>query len=439
MKKEEFNNKFRRYTKDAITLNQEDRGFVAEVYKSFESLLGSSNTIQIGSYPRFTAIRPLHDLDILYILGDWDEQNNNPQKLLGELFEKVRLGYVNPTNCQFEVSLQTHSVTIVFKFNSKEVFSVDIVPAYIFSKNEFTEDTYRVPEVLRQKDRKAFYAELLTGRREMEWIHSDPRGYIQVARQINQANGDFRKTVKFVKAWKNSCKKNYDQFGLKSFHIEQVITKFFQSDNNLTIYDGIFKFFYELPQIIKAPQIQDRASRTKCIDAYLDDLSQEQKERITQARDGFLINLENFSDHDNVEDLIKVCFYKRSASEEFLFDKNISVLTDDSLGLEIGGWVWKKDGFRDGWLYKVNRNVVKDRKIEFKIIKDVEKNYSLWKVQNDKNSPDVPSDQIRGELNKDQTRAYPEYTAYRGSHYVECYAILNNVCIARAKQNVIIT
>ena len=57
----------------------------------------------------------------------------------------------------------------------------------------------------------------------MNLIHTDPRGYIEVAKQVNNSNDDFWKTVKFIKAWRNSCKEKYDDFKLKSFHIEQVI------------------------------------------------------------------------------------------------------------------------------------------------------------------------------------------------------------------------
>lgn len=69
MIKSKFNSKFRQYVQDNISIVEKDRKFVSAVYKSFQDVLGGNNTLQIGSYPRFTAIRPLHDLDILYILG----------------------------------------------------------------------------------------------------------------------------------------------------------------------------------------------------------------------------------------------------------------------------------------------------------------------------------------------------------------------------------
>jgi hypothetical protein len=73
---------------------------------------------------------------------------------------------------------------------------------------------------------------------------------------------------------------------LKSFHLEQVITKFFQDNPNFEIFDAIFKFFVDLPQIIgKANQVQDRANKDKYLDDYLDKFTDEQKEKIGKARD----------------------------------------------------------------------------------------------------------------------------------------------------------
>jgi hypothetical protein len=44
---------------------------------------------------------------------------------------KIENKYVNPTKYVYNVSLQSHSITIVFKEHGKEKFAVDIVPAYV--------------------------------------------------------------------------------------------------------------------------------------------------------------------------------------------------------------------------------------------------------------------------------------------------------------------
>jgi hypothetical protein len=58
----------------------------------------------------------------------------------------------------------------------------------------------------------------------IQWIPSDPRAYITVARVVNERNADFRKATKFTKHWKCESAKVNEDFKLKSFHVEQALT-----------------------------------------------------------------------------------------------------------------------------------------------------------------------------------------------------------------------
>lgn len=436
MKKDRFNSKLREYVKQEISPKADERQFISTIYESFKRLL-NHNCIQIGSYPRFTAIQPFHDLDILWILGNWNEQSHNPNETLKELNLKIKDEYINPTGYDLEISPpQSHSITITFKDKTTEVFSVDIVPAYMFSKNEFNDDTYKVPEILRKKhgkNRTEYYQKLLSEQKQMDWIITDPRGYIEVAKNVNQLNGDFRKTVKFVKAWKSSCKAKDENFELKSFHIEQVITIYFQENTSLTIFDVLFKFFVNLPQLLETAQIKDQANNGTYIDAYINDLTRGQKERIIEARDCFLIKLEEFSENDDIEALLNVCFHRRASSfEQFLFDYQIPILLDNNFSLEILGEVQEREGgFRKFILDKIGIIPI-DRKIKFRIRGNPPNvDFFKWKVKNDNSSKEP-----RGEITDHHTKNDPEHTKYIGNHCVECYAILNGICVAKARQNV---
>ncbi len=431
MTKVEINELLRQYVRDNLSPNDNDRTLVKKIYESFTNLL-NNNCIQIGSYPRFTSIRPPHDLDILYILGEWNEYQHDPQLSLSELFKSVKADYENPTKYSIKVSLQTHSVTVAYLDGDEEVFSVDVVPAYVFSKNEYQLDTYKVPEILRKKHgekRTEFYQQLATQRRQMSWIDSDPRGYIQVATEINKTSNDFRKSVKFVKAWANSYKTKYDEFKMKSFHIEQLITIQFELNPRIEMFDAIFNFFLKLPDSFSKPQIADRADRTRFIDDYINDLNEEQKSLILKARNQFLTQLEGVYFDLEVDDLLQPILYERLSSEDFLFDRSVPTLTESTMTIE--GWIQKdgnnfrrlsQQGFIDNGL-----------KIKFNLHMGVDCNEYLWKVKND-NSCEQP----RGDMTSGCTRNVPEDTKYPGNHYVECYAIRNGVCIAKARQNVVI-
>jgi hypothetical protein len=435
MKKEKFNSILRKHVKEHLSPTKTDQNFITLIYESFQEPLDHS-CLQIGSFSRFTAIHPLHDLDILYILGNWNPQSFDPSESLKKLHSKIMNEYKNPTKYKIYISLQTHSLSVSYNENNEEVFSVDIIPAYIFAKNEFDDDIYMVPEILKYRHgihRKDFYQKVIDEGIDMSWIASDPNGYIEIAKRLNRSNQDFRKTVKFVKAWKNSCKNKDEDFNLKSFHIEQVISNLFKENIETDIFMGIFHFFINIPEIIQSAKIKDRVDNERYIDDYINDLTIWQKEKIINARDCFLIKLERFTENDSVNILLDACYYKRaSRCEQFLFDFNIPTFLDDNYSFKIMAEVQeRKGGFRKYILDKLGIIPI-DRQINFNIkgkIPDVD--LFKWKVKNDNSSREP-----RGEITDHHTRNVPEYTKYIGNHYVKCYAILNNTCVAKARQNV---
>lgn len=438
MTKDKYNSKIREYSKTLSPMSGE-QDLIGKVYQSFNNLFGVNNCIQIGSYPRFTSITPIHDLDILYILGSWDENNHTPSATLQNLFKEINSNYVNPTAYKKKVSLQTHSVTVEFWQDSNMILSVDIVPAYSYGKNEYNQDTYKVPEVIKERDHIKRNTLIWDASNSHSWINSDPRGYIKVATEIG-TNSDFRKSVKFVKRWKNNLSERDQNLKLKSFHVEQVITNIFKQKPGIEIFDAIFTFFVNLPSVINTPnQIQDRANSGKFIDDYLAKLTSEQKEKIKYARDGFLIKLENLRDSDSLAELMLISFYKRFEAEEFLFDKRIPVLIDPSYNFKIDGFVKKLDGYTSGYITKtthlqngLTRGQNKSRKILFSIQSDnTGSNIFWWKVRNDNSST-----QPRGELTLNHTKNPTESTEFIGSHFVECFAVNFGVCIARSRINV---
>ncbi|NHZ86996.1 MAG: hypothetical protein GWP19_14180 [Planctomycetia bacterium] len=444
MLKENINEKLREYVKTSINPTSDERSFVSDIYNSFKPVL-DNNCLQIGSFPRYTAIHPIHDLDILYILGNWTEKKMQSIDILTELKNKIDEEYYNPTNFELNISVQSHSVTIIYKGNGEEIFSVDIVPAYIYSTNNYDEDTYMVPEVLGYKhgiERSNYYELLKEQYQKMKWINSDPRGYIQLARRLDLATIDFRNTVKFIKGWKTSCKRKNDNFKLKSFHIEQIIVEYLIKKSRLLIFDLIFKFFVELPHLLEEPSIKDRADNSKFIDDYIRNLTDEQKLLIKQARDCFLIKLENITPYSSIDEIINGCFYERvSDGEEFLFDYKIPVLIDKNVAFRIDGFVQKKVGFSSGWLRKtpqlqkgLTKSADRKRYLDFQIISDTsDAEYHKWKVKNDNR---CERHQRRGELTDYHTRNTPETTAFSGNHFVECFAIKYDTCIAKHKCNV---
>ncbi len=434
MKKSEINQKFREYAK-TLSPKPEEQNLIKGIYKSFNDLFGEKNCLPIGSFPRFTSITPIHDFDLLYILGPWNERDHSPTSALEALFDKIKSEYENPTSYNYQTSFQTHSITVSYLDGDQVRISVDIVPAYICFKNEFDQNTYMIPEVVKSKgveQRQKYYNDLRLENKEMGWINSDPKGYIKIASDIDSStSGEFRKSVKLVKRWKHNLKEIVPELKLKSFHLEQVVTKYFESDQSLSIYDAIFKFFIELPDILENPnQIPDRARNDKYIDDYLEHISDEQKERIKEARDGFLIKLESISEEDTIGDLLIVVFRRRQdITEEYLFDSSapIPILTHEVI--TICGEIQQKSGVNR--LLSALGFIDNGQHIKFRISCGCDANSYKWKVKNDDEA-----EKPRGEITDHHTLNDPERTQYPGTHYVECYAIKDGICVAKAKQYV---
>lgn len=440
MKKSNINTLLRSYVRENLTPTIDDIQFVSKIYQSFNDLLGVNNCVQIGSYPRYTAIKPLHDLDILYIMGDWNSNVINPIFDLNYIAEKFSKEYKNPTNFDLDIIVQTHSISFRYLNKEEEIFAVDLVPSLIEGKNEFNRNTFRVPEIIklhRGLKRKEYYERKLQNKERVIWIKTDPLGYIEVASGINKENEDFRRSVKFIKRWKHECKEKNENFKLKSFHIEQLITENYKQDISLDIFDSIFKFLVELKDKIEKPILRDRGDSSKFIDNYVTELNSEERGLIHQALDAILIYFENIDEINNINQLVKSGFYKRvSESEKYLFDQKIPVLIDNSLEFKIDGFVKKFPGFRE---YKANlknvRGIVDTKnEIDFKVISN-NTNCDLlkWKVKNDNQIAEK-----RGEITDHNTRCNPEKTAYIGRHFVESYSIKNNVCIAKDMVDVIV-
>lgn len=435
MKRSELNSSLRNYAR-LLSPTESEQSLISKIYASINTLLGDANCIQVGSYPRRTAITPLHDLDVLYILGRWDDNSHNPESTLKQLYDDIQRKYSNPTHYSVLVSRQTHSVTIEFHdSNNNIVLSVDIVPAYVFSVNEFGDTTYRVPEVIKQKNHEVRHRTQWNPNQDEGWIHSDPRGYLSVAAKLNADNSDFRKAVKIAKDWKNRLKDSDNELKLKSFHLEQAITRTFQDNASMDLFGAVFSFFLDLPDIIKTPnQIADRANRDKYIDDYLSKLTASQIRKIINSRDNVLIALEKINQDTDISTVFEPNFTQRNPNEQFMFDHGIPVHIDHyNRKLAIA--------FDEATPNRTERRRAERRqqpignKLYFKIVEgqDVATTY-FWKV---KNSDQLSLDRRRGEITKHRTKNFPETTQWPGEHFVECYAVnTNDVCVDYARVEV---
>ena len=258
-----INNKFQNYAQKNLSPKENERNFISKEGERVQSFL-KGETFRSGSYARFTAITPVNDLDVVWVL---------PEKLMLKVFHektvkkstaidpKIDLQIHNiiddlarelekkyrDTGINVEIKAQTHSVGIYFL--DKNDFSIDIVPAIPINeeKNKFGDCFFLVPEILLKshKARNKLYKFIEEGKitGNIKWIKSDPKGYKNNARRLNEKNPDFRKAVKFPKRWKHNSKQQNDDFPLKSFHIEAIITSYFEENASITCFEAVERFF----------------------------------------------------------------------------------------------------------------------------------------------------------------------------------------------------
>jgi hypothetical protein len=282
MDQEKINASVNECISDNLTPKQDERDYITAKYSELQEIIGHQ-CLRSGSYARFTANTPVHDLDIIYPTSD-SSLTENPSSLIQELCAQLESGYKKlGVDYIKSITPQTHSATVEFSDNH-DGFSIDIVPAIELPEtNEFGDPLYLVPEIgqLNRRNRELRYQE--AAENPINWVKSDPRGYRKVAQDLNDQNPDFHHSAKLVKASRHAWKEVYgDEFKLKSFHLEQIVTIYMTNNPDACTIDAAIECFGLIAQYLDKPQIPDRADQNRFIDEYVANLSVEEKRPILQ-------------------------------------------------------------------------------------------------------------------------------------------------------------
>jgi len=281
--------------------------YISEKYIAICELLGGT-CFQAGSYARYTAIYPVHDLDVIYVVND-STIKNDPVRFMRALQAKLKNSGIKGIK---DVIMQTHSVTIIFEDSGEETgFTIDIVPALELAERNhpYGDPLYEVPEILKlnKHNRERRYEK--SADRPIEWVKTDPRGYIKAASDLNEANLNFRHATKFGKGWRHACKVEYeDDFRFKSFHFEQMFYRYFADNPGATTTDALIYCFGSLPTALDNPQFKDRADQDVFIDEYVGSLTPKEKQliiRLQAEAQALVMKLPGVRDEAELEELLK--------------------------------------------------------------------------------------------------------------------------------------
>lgn len=457
MTKTELNAIFNAHIKDHLSPKDWERADIRKKYEDLCEFVGG-NCLQSGSYARFTSTTPVNDLDVIWVIpksfishrviqkagGIIDPNHLDPSDILKSLAEHLKDEY-KKAGQQARIEPQSHSVGVYF--GTDDEFSMDVVPAIISGEtNTFGDDIYWVPQIAALS--KSRRAEVYSKHEGIDWIKSDPRGYIEDARALNEANENFRRVSKFVRKWRKECKKQDKDFPLKSFHLELIVNEIFSETASMGTVEGIKEFFAKLPQYLSAPHFVDRADPSRFVDSYISTLTGSGRVKIVariNAVNATLASVDMASTPSAVAAHIKDILSSavsaagaavsasrsstpRDPGEQFLSDLRISKDLQYSLTLDAQV---EQAGFRAFFLKGSNFPLKKKRKLTFTASGNFPSSSELkWKVKNhDQEARDAGD--MRGEITDDKGfHTKIEHTKYTGSHYVECYAIIDGVCIA---------
>jgi len=388
----------------------------------------SANTLQVGSYGRWTAIKGISDLDMLYIMpkGKWDTYKNGKQsQLLTDVKDAIKTRYPNT-----DIRVDRLVVTVTYAN-----FHVEVQPVFE-ELDENGESYFNYPDTYNGGS----------------WKVTKPRQEIAAMKEfVDQKNKNLRRLCKMARAWKN--KHGVAMGGLL---IDTLAYNFLKStseyDNKSFMYYDLmsrdfFKYLMEQPnqdhykalgsgQNVKVKKkFQKKAKKAyelclKAIDAEKESGANKKWKKIFGRPFPAAIEATNEAAQESLS-------YSWDNTEQFVEDKyRVDIRYHLNIDCDV-----LQNGFRENTL----RNMILKRislfprkKLTFKVTEiEVPPPYHIeWKVLN-RGEVAQRKNQIRGQIVRDEGQEQKiEHTRFRGAHLVECYAIKDRVVVARSRIDV---
>jgi hypothetical protein len=398
-----------RYGRITKSLNQEFRDTDSK----------TANSLQVGSYGRYTGINGISDLDMIFILpaSKWKVYNKagGQTKLLQDTKSAI-------SNTYSSSDIKVDRCVVTVNFTDAHI---DVQPVF-----EIEEQDYKYPDT---------YG-------DGAWKTTKPRKEMDAMFEFaDNKNKNLRRLCKMARAWKN--KHGVYMGGLL---IDTLAYNFLKSNNNFdeksfAAYDEMckdfFKYLYDQPkeqteygalgskQRVKVKKSFKRKAKkaydlaVEAIDADTD------KRKHNKWRDVFGKDFPKYASEENEARSINESYRN---TEEFIESfYPVDIRYDLKIDCDV-----KQSGFREGslrdYLFKKIR-LMPNKSLRFYIERiEVPPPYEVkWKVTN-RGEQAIKRDCLRGQIIDDQgSQERKESTNFKGSHFVECYIIKNNVVVAR--------
>ncbi len=398
-----------RYGRITKSLNQE--------FRSTDSK--TANSLQVGSYGRYTGIKGISDLDMLFIMpaSKWVDYNKSggTTKLLQDTKSAISNTYSNS-----DIKVDRCVVTVNFSDAH-----IDVQPVF-----EIEDHDYKYPDT---------YG-------DGSWKITKPRKEMEAMVEFTEnRNKNLRRLCKMARAWKNKHGVCIGGLLIDTLAYNFLKAHTYYDDKSFSYYDEMcrdfFKYLYDQPkeqteygalgskQRVKVKKSFKRKAK-KAYDLAVEAIESEtDKGKHNKWRDVFGNDFPKYALEVNEAKAINESY--RNTEEFIEAHYPVDIMYDLKIDCDV-----KQSGFREGSLreYLIKKiKLMQNKSLRFYIERiDVPAPYEVkWKVTN-RGEQAIKRDCIRGQIINDLgSLERKENTNFKGSHLVECYIIKNNVLVAR--------
>ncbi|MEH8111536.1 hypothetical protein Q7I18_11390 [Aeromonas veronii] len=381
----------------------------------------TANSLQVGSYGRYTGIKGISDLDMLYIMpkSEWGNYNveGGQTKLLNATRDAIKARY--PTT---DIRVDRLVVTVTYTN-----FHVEVQP--VFEEFDANGNSYFK------------YPDTYNGGC---WKITKPRQEIAAMKEfVDQKNKNLRKLCKMARAWKNKF-----GIGIGGLLIDTLAYNFLKStdyydDKSYSFYDWLSRDFFKY--LMEQPNQDHYQALGSGQDVKVKKKFQKQAKKAYEAclaaieADGTDAAYSKWKKVYGKSFPSKPAVLAESANvkswndtEEYIEDLHpVDIRHSVELDCEVS-----QNGFRDHslrYLLSINALLKPNKSLKFTATpSDIEYPYDIkWKVLN-RGAEAQRRNCIRGQIFLDDGNSQRrESTSFKGEHIVECYVVKNNVVVAR--------
>lgn len=391
-------------------------------YRNTESK--TANSLQVGSYGRYTAIKGVSDLDMIYIIpkSEWERFKDGGQS---DLLEEVKV----PIKERYpKTIIRADGQVVVVSFDNYEI---EVVPAF-----EQDDGSFKFPDT----------------NNGGSWPITKPRSEkAAISKLDDDKNSNLRRLCKMARAWRN--KHGQEMGGLLidalGFNFLNSTTEY--DTKSYMYYDfmmrDFFKYLSELPEqeyylapgsnqrVYVKKRFQNKAK--KAYDLCLKAIEADGQNGVNKKWKKVFGRPFPSAAVTAAEAAVAKADTYWDDTEQFIEDK---YPVDIRYNLQIDCEV-SQNGFRENRLTEMLRRHIPlfaSKKLLFWVTSiDVPYDYLLeWKVLN-RGDIAKRKNQVRGQIVRDGgQRQKEERTSFKGEHVVECYAIRNGVVVAKDRIDV---